>query len=92
MNDKQQEQHFLLSVMMIGILIITFAMLVDCGISAYAAENNAEQIEDIPATMLTRGYCTKIPVGNTLNTQWSCSYFTPEFIKVQHNQWILRRV
>ena len=46
MNKKQQEQNFILNVVMVGILIILFAMLVDCGINAYANETEETTVHE----------------------------------------------
>ena len=86
MNKKQQEQYFILNVVMVGILIILFAMLVDCGINAYANETEETTAhEQWASAHMVSAWCYLRPSKENPHSgelTWRCyKFITPSWIR-----------
>ena len=94
MNNKQQEQYFILSVLMIGILIITFAMLVDCAANAQPSESIEETTthEQYTRSAWDSSYCVKKVDILTGARTWKCRGSTPSMIRLIRNDRVVAKV
>jgi hypothetical protein len=94
MNNKQQEQYFILEFLMLSILVITFAMLVDCAANAQPSESIEETTthEQYTRSAWDSSYCRKKVNVLTGTRTWKCRGSTPSMIRLIRDDRVVAKV